>query len=208
MKSIWDLNLREFRDKIANYEPTPGGGSVSAVVATEGLALILMALEVNLRRKEPHPESAGLFRRAKNILEPLTRCADEDVVVFNKYIQALKMPRNDPEEEQARSKAIAVAASAALEAPLRASELYLEGLIIAKEAGLAVHAGIVSDVGAGAALLYAAITATLYNVDVNLRGIEEPARRAEALTTRREFQRKADELLYVIRKETEAKLYS
>ena len=206
MSSIWDMNLREFRDRTASHAPTPGGGAVATVAAVEGLALVLMALEVNLRRKEPHPESAGLLRRGKDLIELLSVCADEDIDAFSRYMKALILPKDNPEQEQARSRALAIAASNALEAPLRAAERCLEALTLARETIGAVHSGIASDVGAGAALIHGALTATLYNVDINLRGIEVPAHRSEALSTRKDLQRRADELAYVVQKETLAKI--
>lgn len=205
-KSIWDSSLRDFRDLTASREPTPGGGAVAAVTGAEGLALVLMALEVNLRRKEPHPEAAGILARGKALLGPLSACADEDIEVFGAYMQALNLPKATPEQEQARFRAMAAAASGALEAPLKAAERCLEGLTLAREAVAAVHSGIASDVGAGAALLHGALTATLYNVDINLRGIEEPARRNQALASRQDLQRRADELAYVLHKETLARI--
>jgi formiminotetrahydrofolate cyclodeaminase len=206
MSSIWDSNLRDFRDRTASHAPTPGGGAVAAVAATEGLALVLMALEVNLRRKEPNPESGGILRRGKDLIELLSACADEDIEVFGRYMKAMVLPKNNPEQEQARSRALTTAASNALEAPLRAAELCLGALTLAREAIGAVHSGIASDVGAGAALIHGALTATLYNVDINLKSIEAPAHYSEASATRKDLQRRADELAYVIQKETLSKI--
>lgn len=206
MSSIWDSNLRDFRDRTASHAPTPGGGAVAAIAAAEGLALVLMALEVNLRRKEPHPESAGLLRRGKDLIELLSASADEDIDAFGRYMKALVLPKGSPEQDEARSRALTVAASNALEAPLRAAERCLEALTLAREAIGAVHSGIASDVGAGAALIHGALTATLYNVDINLRGIEVPAHHSEALSIRKDLQRRADELAYVIQKETVARI--
>lgn len=206
MNSVWDMKLGDFRDQTASHAPTPGGGSVAAVAAVEGLALVLMGLEVNLRRKEPHPESAGLLRRGKDLMKLLTSAADEDVDVFSKYMKALALPKTTPEEEQIRFRAISAAAANALESPLRAAERCLDALMLAREAMAAVHSGMASDVGGGAALIYGALTATLYNVDINLKSIETPAHFNEALATRKELQRRADELSYVIQKETLAKI--
>lgn len=161
-----------------------------------------------MRRKEPHPEAAGILSRGRALMEPLCQSADEDVRAFGNYMQALLLPKGTPEQEVARSRALTTAAAGALEAPLRAAERCLEGLTLAREAIGAVHSGIASDVGAGAALLYGALTATLYNVDVNLRGIEAPTHRTEALAARKDLQRRADELAYVIQKETAAKINS
>jgi formiminotetrahydrofolate cyclodeaminase len=206
MTSIWDSNLREFRDRTASHDPTPGGGSVAAVVAAEGLALVLMALEIAKRRKEVHPEAHGILERGKALLEPLSACADEDVAAFEKYMAATRLPKDTSEEQAARTSALAAASSTALEAPLRAAEQIVSALEVARDAVRVVHAGIVSDVGAGAALLHAALTATLYNVDINLKGITDRAHHSEAAKARQDLQRHADELAYVIHKETALKI--
>jgi formiminotetrahydrofolate cyclodeaminase len=206
MKSIWDSTLRDFRDRTASREPVPGGGSVAAVAAAEGLALVLMALEINLRRMESHPETAGLLARGKTLLGILSAAADEDMAAFEKYLLALRLPKNTPEEEVIRNRSLVEASSNAMETPLRTAENFLEALTLAKDAVMAVHSGIASDVGAGAALIHGALTATLYNVDINLKGIKERAHHSEALHTRRDLQRRGDEMAYVIQKETAAKI--
>jgi formiminotetrahydrofolate cyclodeaminase len=205
-KSIWDSSLRGFRDRTASREPTPGGGSVAAVAAAQGLALVLMALEISARRKEPHPEIAGLLVRGRALLEPLSACADDDIAAFEKYLAALRLPKATAAEQAARDKALAAANAHALEAPLRAADRFLDALLLARDAVRAVHSGIVTDVGAGAAILHGALTATLYNVDINLKGIADAAQHREALATRQDLQRRGDELAYVIQKETAAKI--
>lgn len=206
MSSLWDSNLRDFRDRAASREPVPGGGSVAAVAAAQGLALVLMALEVSLRRKDPHPELAGILAQGKALLGPLSDSADEDAEAFGKYMDVFRMARNTPEQEAARARALEAASSHALEAPLRAAERCLEGLTLAHEAVKLVHSGIVSDVGAGAAILHGALVAVLYNVDINLKGITDPVEFREALSTRQDLQRKGDELAYVVQRETGARI--
>ena len=206
MSSIWDSSLRDFRDRTASREPTPGGGSVAAVTAANGLALVLMALEINARRKDPHPKVEDALARGKALLSPLSDCADEDIAAFGKYMTALRLPKNTPAEEEARARALATASAAALEAPLRAAERCVDALVLAREAAGMVHTGIVSDVGAGAALLHGALTAILYNVDINLKGITDEAEYRAASKNRRELQRRGDELAYVVQKETAAKI--
>jgi formiminotetrahydrofolate cyclodeaminase len=196
--------MRDFLDRIASREPTPGGGSVAGVAAAQGLALVLMALEVSVRRKEPHPDVAGLLEQGRALLGPLSRSADEDMAAFEKYMDALRLPKGSDAEEEARERALAAARTHALEAPLRAAERYLEGLELARHAIRASARGIVSDVGAGAALLHGALVATLYNVDVNVNGISDRVEQREAAETRERLQHRGDELAYVIHKETQA----
>jgi formiminotetrahydrofolate cyclodeaminase len=170
------------------------------------MALVLMALEISSRRKDPIQGIEDAIARGKNLLESLSACADEDMAAFEKYMAALRMPKMTEDEQSARAKALALASAHALEAPLRAAERCLDGLALARESIQMVHSGIASDVGAGAALLHGALTATLYNVDINLRGITDAAQHREALASRHELQRRGGELAYVIHKETEAKI--
>lgn len=205
-RSIWDSNLRDFRDRIASREPVPGGGSVAAVSAAQGMALVLMALEISARRKDPMPGIPESLAQGKDLMESLSACADEDMDAFERYMAALHMPKMTEKEQEDRARALSTARAHALEAPLRAAERCLDGLALARESIQMVHSGIASDVGAGAALLHGALTATLYNVDINLKGISDAAQHREASASRRELQKRGGELAYVIHKETEAKI--
>lgn len=173
--SLWDQSLAAFRDATASAEPTPGGGSVAMVSASLGLGLVIMALEISARKPAPGTEAdlADLLARARTLLDALGRHADEDVAAFRALMSTYKLPKQTDEEKAARARAIQEAAAAATRAPLAAAGDAVAGLELAERAAALAKGSVVSDVGAGAALLGGAVAAVLLNVDINLPGLAD-----------------------------------
>jgi formiminotetrahydrofolate cyclodeaminase len=166
-ESIWDLSLSTALDQTASASPTPGGGSVAPVTAAFGLGLVLMSLEVSAN-KQPSSELAQALARGKQLLTELKAFADRDVAVFRAYMEALRLPKQTPEQQASRNAARAAASLAAAETPLRAAEVCLESLAYADQMAPAVHKSVLSDLLAGADILVGALKAALRTVDINL----------------------------------------
>lgn len=171
--SIWGWRLADFRDRTASDDPAPGGGSAAMVGAAIGLGLVLMALRVSARKAEDTSGLSPLIEAGDRLIGELSRHADADIAVFETYMAALKLPRESDEQKAARRAAIADAALAATEVPLNAAQTVLESLDVAGQAAAVADRGILSDVGAGAAMLNGAATAVLYAVDINLKSIKD-----------------------------------
>jgi formiminotetrahydrofolate cyclodeaminase len=176
-ETLWDMGLAQFRDATASTEPTPGGGSVAGVCATFGLGLVIMALEISVKRKDALriEEAGALIAAARELMASLAADADEDVRAFRAYMAAMKLPKATDEEKSARRQAMQQATRAATQAPLAAGRHILEALQMAQHAVPLAHLHVVSDVGAGAALLEGALKAVLYNVDINLPSLADAA---------------------------------
>jgi methenyltetrahydrofolate cyclohydrolase len=177
--SVWRWGLAEFRDRLASDAPTPGGGSAAMVAATIGLGLVVMALRVTSRRPEPPADIAALILSGERLMAELGRHADADIAVFEAYMEAVRLPRATEAEKAARRRALQDAAVAATEVPLNAAQTTLEAIDLAQRAAHVAHLQIVSDVGAGAAVLHGALNAVLYAVDINLRTITDEATRSD-----------------------------
>ncbi|MEM1400232.1 MAG: cyclodeaminase/cyclohydrolase family protein [Pseudomonadota bacterium] len=186
--AMWDLDLASFVDRTASTNPTPGGGSAAMVSAAIGMALVLMALRVTAEKTDDTDAIDPLIRSGEKVREDLAAHADADVGVFEAYMVALRLPRENDEEKAIRREKLAEARRAATEVPLNAAHTALDGLEIALQAAHVADVAIVSDVGAGAALLNGALTATLYNVDINLRGMKDAERQADYQASRAELQ--------------------
>jgi len=167
---IWSLNLREFREKIASSEPTPGGGSVTVVSASFGLALVIMAMEITL--KKPSEELTALTDKTKAVLHKLSSYADEDIEVFESYMRAFKLPKNNESEVAFKKRELSSSVVAATESPLNAASYIIQSMQLAKEAIPLTKRSVISDIGAGVSLLLGALNGLLLNVDVNLPNIE------------------------------------
>lgn len=191
--SLWGWGLAEFRDRTASADPTPGGGSAAMVAASIGLGLVLMALRVTARRADADPLAlAPLIDAGERRLAELSQHADADIAVFEGYMAALRRPRATEEEKAARRQALAQATVAATEIPLNAAQSVVEALDLARQAAQLAHSGIVSDVGAGAALLCGAVTAVLYSVDINLKSMADAHAAADYLASRTHLQQAAE----------------
>lgn len=183
-ESVWDWGLAEFRDRAASDDPTPGGGSAAMVGAAIGLGLVQMALRVTARKAEDSSEMSPLIESGDRLMAELSQHADSDIAVFEVYMAALKLPRDTDEQKAARRTAMADAALAATEVPLNAAQTVLEALDVARQAAAIADRGILSDVGAGGALLNGAATAVLYNVDINLKSVKDAEAAADFAKSR------------------------
>ena len=190
--SLWSLTTGELLTRAASSDPTPGGGSVAAIAGALGLGLVCMALEVSARRRDAAPEALELLRQATRQLERLKVHPDADVNAFEGYMAALALPKADDAQKTERKQAVQSASAAATEAPLSAARDLLAALELTEQAATLAHRSIVSDVGAGAYLLQAALQATLLNVDINLSSLPEDAR-AQVLDERQRLATQARE---------------
>jgi formiminotetrahydrofolate cyclodeaminase len=174
--TLWTQTLSAFRDATASDAPTPGGGSVSMVGASFGLGLVIMALEITTKKPDPGNEGAlaDLIKEARGLLAEISHHADEDIAVFQAYMAALKMPKATDAEKAARKSVMDDALKNATQAPLNAARSCVNALALAERAAELSSVRVISDVGAGTALLQGAVSAVLLNVDINLPGIKQP----------------------------------
>ena len=170
-EQLWDLTLAQFRQSCAE-RALPGCGAVAAVVADFGLALVVKALRVSEER-EPHAERGELLRSAQALLSRPGAFADDDVAVFQGYL--------DAESDDARQ----AAARQACAVPLATARACNEALAIAEAAAPEVVESLRCDVQAGALLIGAAVDAVLLNVEADLRAFDDP-RACDALLDMRE----------------------
>lgn len=206
--SLWTQTLADFRTATASAEPTPGGGSVSLVSASLGMGLVLMALEITRRKPEAGTEAAldDLLARGRKLLELLGVQADEDVVVFQNFMSAYRLPKQTDDEKAARKKAVQEALVKATLAPLSAARSCVEALELAQQAAEKASKNVVSDVGAGAALLGGAVTAVLLNVDVNLPGLGDSVMSQECAANRGKLAGRARDLTAAVLARVAARL--
>lgn len=175
-ESIWDLSLQSALDQTASAAPTPGGGSIAAVSASFGLGLVIMALEVSVKKQ---PAAAAAVTQGRKLLAALTPFVDRDVAVFGAYMEALRLPKQTEAEQAARDAARAAASLEAARTPLQAAEACLRALSFAHASARHVHKNVWSDLLAGSDLLMGSIKAVLRTVDINLPMLKDEAARQQ-----------------------------
>ncbi|MEZ2339221.1 cyclodeaminase/cyclohydrolase family protein [Mucilaginibacter sp. RCC_168] len=172
MNSLLNNSLSKLINDVASDSPTPGGGSVSVVSAALGLSLVIMAAEIS-KKNNSSMDLENLILETKSASESLLGFADKDIEVFNQYMFALKLPKHNDEEKQVRNEAIQAAAKMATESPLKAAAEIVKSMKLTKRLLPFIKKDVVSDIGAGIALLNASLNAVLLNVDINLSSIRD-----------------------------------
>ncbi len=198
--SLWNLTVTEIKSRVASIRPTPGGGSVSVITASLGLALLHKGTSVSLKKPAAdagkHQSLDELRMKLVGAMDSLSRLADEDAEAFQSYITACSLPHTGEEETTAREISMAGALLRATQIPIESATEMAQGLALAETAVGLAEAIVLSDLFAGALLLHASLKAVLLNVEANLPGIKDAELR-ETLKHRRialedEAARRAD----------------
>jgi len=107
-KVSWDQSLREVMKQLGEAEPTPGGGSVSAIVAALGAAMTSMTAHFSQGEgyEEVQPQVQQALKDMKTIRSACEHLMDEDMESFGQYIEALRLPHRTEQEQQERKDTI------------------------------------------------------------------------------------------------------
>jgi formiminotetrahydrofolate cyclodeaminase len=193
--SLWTLTAAQLRDQVASTDPTPGGGSVSIVAATLGLASILKGITVSLKKSAAdfarHKRLLDLSSSAAALMASLSEFADADSLVFQSYLRACALPRTTEDEKAFRRAAKEDRLVRATRIPLEAATEMARGLEFAEAAARLVDSHVRSEVLAGGVLLRASIKSVLLSVDANLSGISDIAIHNALKRQRDELERAA-----------------
>ncbi len=175
-----DKSLKEYIGDVSSNEPTPGGGSVSALVGSLGAALTAMVGNLTIGRKlydelsdEIKEEMDRNFEEVGKSVEKLNHIVDEDTKAFDEVMAAFKLPKETDEEKKIRSKAIQEGYKKALEVPLRCAEECFHVLEMQKVFARYGNVNAITDVGVGTLLAYSGLEGALFNVKINLLSIKD-----------------------------------
>lgn len=168
----------EFLDALAAGTPAPGGGSASAYSAAAGAALVAMVARLTLGKKKyaaVQELMQGALAQAEALRTDLTQAVQRDAQAFEAVMAAFKLPKDTPEQEQARNDAIEAATLGAAEAPLDVASKAVEVMALAAQVAAQGNINAISDGASGAAMARAALTGAGYNVRINLKSLKDQA---------------------------------
>ncbi|NLC02820.1 MAG: cyclodeaminase/cyclohydrolase family protein [Tissierellia bacterium] len=173
-------SLKEFIDVVASDNPTPGGGSVSALAGSLGGALTNMVGTLTIDKKvweelsdEVKVEMKQAFDEMTEKINSLSKIVDEDSTAFDDVMTAFKMPKETDEEKKARSNAIQEGYKHALEVPLRCAEECFRVLELQEVFANYGNVNAITDVGVGTLLAYTGLEGALFNVTINLLSVKD-----------------------------------
>ena len=174
--------VREYTQRLASNQPTPGGGSAAAVVGALAVASAAMAANFTVGKKKFADVQADIERILAILDEQqqaLLDLADADADAYSKVGSAYGMPKDTAAEKEARQQAIQEALMAAAEVPMGVVEACAAVTAVLPELADKCNPNLISDVGVGAELGLAALRAAQLNVEVNLALIKDQDYNAE-----------------------------
>ncbi len=173
-------SLQEFIDVVASDNPTPGGGSVSALAGSLGGALTNMVGTLTIDKKiwselsdDVKVEMKKAFDEMTEKINSLSKIIDEDSTAFDDVMTAFKMPKETDEEKKARSNAIQEGYKHALEVPLKCAEECYRVLELQEVFANYGNVNAITDVGVGTLLAYTGLEGALFNVTINLLSVKD-----------------------------------
>ena len=176
MRSFVARSLGDVLDAFSSNEPVPGGGSAAALAGALGVSVLLMTAGLPKTRTGSAQERRDLDEAAERLLPvrvTLAALVDRDSDAYRIVVNAIRLPKDSPDEKAVRRRAIAQAMRAATDTPLqtmRACQLALAETPAVAESCLK---GAASDVGVAIELLRAALRGAAMNVDVNLKDLSD-----------------------------------
>jgi formiminotetrahydrofolate cyclodeaminase len=151
---MYKQELKKYLDDLAAKIPAPGGGSAAALTAALGVALVSMVINFTLGKpKYAKYEKLlnGYLEKSEKLRLEFLDLVDLDVLAF-------------------RSKNI----RKALDVPLTVCRLCFESLRLCPALITRTNVNLISDVAVAAVLLESAFTSANFNVEINLKYLDDP----------------------------------
>jgi formiminotetrahydrofolate cyclodeaminase len=171
MSTFQEMPLARFAETLASSEPTPGGGSASALAGALAACLVAMVARLTSGALDEVEEEADRLRHE------LLALVDEDAAAFDRVMAAFRLPKETAAEQATRSEAIQAGYRTAVEPPSAVGERALRLLELALQVADEGNPNAVSDAGVAAELAFAALEGAALNVRINLSSITDDAYR-------------------------------
>jgi formiminotetrahydrofolate cyclodeaminase len=197
---LYGTTLNEYLSLAASKSPTPGGGSVSAVTATNAAAMVSMVANLTLGKKgyEAAQEQAKrIVSEAASLIEELKKLTAEDMAAFDTFMAAWRMPSASDAEKKAKEAAMEQAAQNASTVPVKICGVCLRILAAARELAPIGNKTAISDVGVALYVADAALRSAMLSVDINIPLIKTESFVVELKAERARLLAEAEELKIV-----------
>lgn len=173
-----DKTVTELLAAFRSPDPTPGGGSASALAGAVGVSLLAMVAALPKTRAS-NAEDEEILREAGQrcaaLSGDLTMLIDRDREAYDLVMAAYKRPKSTDEEKAARSEAIQTALRSAIGTPLAIMRACASAAVRAVAIASFGNPSAASDVQVGLELLMAGLRGAKLNVEINLRSVKDRA---------------------------------
>ena len=175
---LTSMTTSELLAAFRSSEPTPGGGSASALAGAVGASLLAMVAGLPKPKAATDQDLQQLGETGAQctaLAAQLEALIDEDSASYDLVVGAFRMPKGTDEEKAARTTGIQRALTAATEAPLNVMRRCAEALALAPTIAALGNQNASSDVAVARALLSAGLSGARENVEINLGSLKDEA---------------------------------
>lgn len=192
--SPYTYSISDYLQQLSSSAPTPGGGSTSAIVASLGTAIAIMAARIS-DRSEKQQEIQHLVQRLTSLLERFERLCQDDIDSFQHVMNGLKSKENKEHQEHNIEQAADV--------PLQLAKECLSAIHFCEELVPRIKNNVLSDLGCAVLFLDAACQGALLTMSINtfyMMDSEEVSRfRTEEQAIRNNSFSKCQEILNLVK---------
>jgi len=205
-QALTAASLQAYLDQLASAAPAPGGGSVAALNAAQGAALLGMVLSLTIGRPRfaAHDAAArSLLKEVERLRADCTALIDRDADVLAALIATYKMPRSTDDEKTTRTAALQERTHEATVVPLAVARAAAALLPLCRQLLPIGNPAAVSDIGVAATCAVAAFRGAELNVLINLGQLHDTqfvdAARRELTALGADLEGKAAAILIEVR---------
>ncbi|XP_038605736.1 formimidoyltransferase-cyclodeaminase [Tachyglossus aculeatus] len=169
-------SLNAFVREVGARSAAPGGGSVSAAISAMGAALGSMVGLMTYGKRQFEdldPIMRKLISPFHQTMNELIVMVDSDSDAFSSYTEAMKMPKNTPEEKEQRAAAVQRGLKKAVGVPLSLAEKVNALWPTLKEMALYGNLACKSDLQVAAKALETGVFGAYCNVLINLKDVTD-----------------------------------
>jgi formiminotetrahydrofolate cyclodeaminase len=188
-------SIMDFLHVLALARPTPGGGSVAALEAALGTALLSMVTGITVK-KTNDKELLDFHGFLKLSTYEFHKFIDKDKSAFDEVLKAFKLADDTEKEKKAKSTAIQRAYKHAASVPFEVCKKILFIYPYAKTLAQKGLKNAISDVGVALYSLHSGFMAARVNVLINLNSIKDQ-KFNESIKTELDSLRKQEEKFFL-----------
>jgi formiminotetrahydrofolate cyclodeaminase len=186
-----DQPFTQLLDSFSSSDPTPGGGSASALAGAVGAALLAMVSGLPKTKHGSDDDRTALAAARAALMrarDELAGLIDRDTQAYDQVMAAYRLPKASDDEQAARGAAIQRALRRAIDTPLAVMRACDTAARHAEAVARHGNPSASSDVRVGLELLGAGLRGARLNVEINLGSVKDEAyvsdvtRVVEALT--------------------------
>lgn len=190
------MEIRRFLEKLSSSDPTPGGGSASALAGALSASLISMVAGLSSKQKGMEE----IRRKALAIQKRLFRAIDEDAKSYDAVIRSFRLPKDTERKRLYRSRINQKAYQNATVTPQLVCQHAIQLLEYCKILVVKANPNTISDTGVATSLADTALKGGLLNIGINLVSITDQSFVKKMHSLMKKTEKRSNQLMGKIEK--------